>query len=143
MPWWGWIVLGAVLLGSETLVTTEFYLVLLGAAALAMGLLGLAGFEGPIWSQWVQFGALSVFFLVAFRRRVWGRLMARQHNPEEHLIDEVAVTDEAIPPGGTGRAQLRGSFWTVQNQGDTPLDAGARVRVKRVEGLTLHVESES
>ena len=143
MPWWGWIVLGAVLLGSETLVTTEFYLVLLGAAALTMGLLGLAGFEGPIWSQWVQFGVLSVFFLVAFRRRVWARLMERQENPEEHLIDEVVVTEEAIPPGGTGRAQLRGSYWTVQNDGETPLDAGARARVNRVEGLTLHVESES
>jgi len=143
MPWWGWIVLGAVLLLSETVVTSEFYLVLLGAAALTMGLLGLAGFEGPVWSQWVQFGVLSVFFLVVFRRRVWSRLMARQDNPEEHLINEIAVTEEAIPPGGSGRAQLRGSFWTVQNQGDTPLDAGARVRVKRVEGLVLHVESES
>jgi membrane protein implicated in regulation of membrane protease activity len=143
MPWWGWIVLGAVLLLSETVVTSEFYLVLLGAAALTMGLLGLAGFEGPVWSQWVQFGVLSVFFLVAFRRRVWNRLMARQDNPEEHLINEIAVTEEAIPPGGSGRAQLRGSHWTVQNQGDTPLDAGARVRVKRVAGLVLHVERES
>ena len=143
MPWWGWIVLGAVLLASEMLVTAEFYLVLLGVAALTMGILGLAGFEGPVWSQWVQFGALSVFFLVAFRRRVWGRLMARQEKPEEHLIDEVVVTEDLIPPGGLGRAQLRGSSWTVRNNGETPLDAGERARVTRVEGLVLHVESES
>ena len=143
MPWWGWIVLGAVLLASEMLVTAEFYLVLLGVAALTMGLLGLAGFEGPVWSQWVLFGVLSVFFLVAFRRRVWSRLMARQDNPEEHLIDEVVVTEEAIPPGRTGRAQLRGSSWTVRNQGDTPLEAGARARVVRVDGLFLHVERET
>jgi membrane protein implicated in regulation of membrane protease activity len=143
MPWWGWIVLGAVLLASEMAVTTQFYLVLLGVAALVMGLLGMAGLEGPIWMQWIQFGALSVFFFVAFRRRVWRRVMERQDKLEENLIDEVAVTEESIPPGGTGRAQLRGSFWTVRNQGDTPLDAGARARVKRVEGLLLHVERET
>ncbi len=143
MPWWGWIVIGALLLASEMAVTTQFYLVLLGAAALVMGILGMAGLEGPIWMQWVQFGALSVFFFVAFRRRVWRRVMERQDTLGENLIDEVAVTEEAIPPGETGRAQLRGSPWTVRNQGDMPLDAGARTRVKRVEGLLLHVERET
>ena len=143
MPWWGWIVLGAVLLASEMVVTTEFYLVLLGAAALVMGLLGMAGLEGPIWLQWIQFGAISVFFFVAFRRRVWRRVMERQDKLKEPLIDEVGVTEEAIPSGGTGRIELRGSFWTVRNQGDTPLEAGARARVVRVDGLFLYVERES
>lgn len=143
MPWWGWIVVGAVLLASEMVVTTQFYLVLLGAAALVMGLLGMAGLEGPIWMQWVQFGALSVFFFVAFRRRVWRRVMERQDKLKEPLIDEVGVAEEAIPPGGTGRIELRGSFWTVRNQGNTPLEAGARARVVRVDGLFLHVEREA
>ena len=38
MPFWGWIVVGAALLGAETVVNAQFYLVFLGGAALATGL---------------------------------------------------------------------------------------------------------
>ena len=34
MPWWGWITIGAILLGSEMLlIDAQFYLVFLGLAA--------------------------------------------------------------------------------------------------------------
>ena len=54
MPWWGWILVAAILLGSELFVTTEFYLVFLGVAALAVGLFGLLAFEPPAWQQWLN-----------------------------------------------------------------------------------------
>ena len=39
MPWWGWIVVGVVLLAAELLaIEAQFYLVLLGVAALLTGL---------------------------------------------------------------------------------------------------------
>ena len=41
MPWWGWVVVGAALLGAEIVVPTDFYLVFLGLSALAVGLVGL------------------------------------------------------------------------------------------------------
>lgn len=35
MPWWGWIVIGALLLGAELMVIeAEFFLVFIGVAAL-------------------------------------------------------------------------------------------------------------
>ena len=44
MHWWVWIVIGAILLGSElAFVEAQFYLVFLGAAALVVGLLDFAG----------------------------------------------------------------------------------------------------
>ena len=45
MPWWGWVVVGAALLGAEIVVPTDFYLVFLGLSALAVGLVGAAGLE--------------------------------------------------------------------------------------------------
>jgi hypothetical protein len=37
MPFWGWIVAGALLLGAETVVDAQFYLVFLGSAAVLTG----------------------------------------------------------------------------------------------------------
>ena len=58
MPWWGWVVVGAVLLGSELFVTADFYLVFLGIAALAVGLAALAGWPEVPWQQWALFAVL-------------------------------------------------------------------------------------
>jgi membrane protein implicated in regulation of membrane protease activity len=60
MPWWGWIVVGAALLGAETIVDAQFYLVFFGVAALLTGALGAAGMAGPVWMQWAIFGVLCV-----------------------------------------------------------------------------------
>ena len=39
MPWWGWIIFGALLLGSELLIVDAgFYLVFIGIAAAITGL---------------------------------------------------------------------------------------------------------
>ncbi len=145
MPWWGWIVVGALLLGAELLVPADFYLVFFGVAALAVGLLGLAGLSGPSALQWALFGALSVGGLVIFRRRVRDRF--RVFLPvgpaEEDLLGATAIAQELLPPGATGRVELRGSTWSARNAGDAPLEPGARTRVERVEGLLLHVRRES
>ena len=55
MPWWGWLVIGAMLLGAEIIVTTDFYLAVLGVAALSVGLVSALGLETP-WMQWALFG---------------------------------------------------------------------------------------
>ena len=39
MTWWGWIIAGAILLGAElAFVSAQFYLVLIGSAAILVGL---------------------------------------------------------------------------------------------------------
>ena len=54
MQWWGWVTVGAVLLGSElTFVNAQFYLVFVGGAALIVGLLVLAGTPAADWVQWL------------------------------------------------------------------------------------------
>ena len=142
MPWWGWMVVGVVLLGAESVVSTEFYLAILGIAAVVVGIIGLAGVTSPAWVQWLTFGLLSVAFIVTFRRRIWSR-MAGASGASAPLIGETAVAQHDIAPGAQGQAELRGTVWTIRNVGDTALTDGARARVVDVEGLLLHVRGES
>jgi membrane protein implicated in regulation of membrane protease activity len=144
MPWWGWVVVGAVLLGAEIVVPTDFYLVFLGLSAIAVGFLGVVGLEGPPWVQWALFGLFSVVSLVFFRRHVRARFTQSGSDPrvDDTLVGEVATVQETLAPGSTGRAELRGTTWTVRNAEPTPLPAGSRARVERVEGLLLHLRAE-
>ena len=143
MPWWGWVVVGAVLLAAELFVIpTDFFLVFLGFAAFLVGLLGLAGVALPEWGQWATFAVLAVVLLVFFR----GWLRARFPKPtraDDTLVGEIAVAREALAAGATGRIELRGTTWSARNAGDAALAPGDRARVERVEGLTLHVRRES
>jgi membrane protein implicated in regulation of membrane protease activity len=141
MPWWGWIVVGAVLLAAELFVVpTDFYLVFLGAAAIAVGLVGMVGIGLPEWGQFALFGVLSVVALVFFRG--WFKRRWPSEPParvDDTLAGEVGTAIEALAPGATGRVELRGVPWSARNAGADAIAAGARVRVERVEGLTLLV----
>ena len=70
MPWWGWIVVGTLLLGAELFVIpTDFFLVFLGTSAIAVGAIAWTGLVGSASVEWLLFAALSVISLVFFRAR--------------------------------------------------------------------------
>jgi hypothetical protein len=139
MPWWGWIVVGVVLLGGEIVADAQFYLVFLGVAAILVGLLGVAGLSGGIAMQWAIYGLLAVVLLLGFRGRVYGKLRGANPPGHETIIGEVAIAQEAIAPGAIGRAELRGSAWSARNVGSEALAKGQRAQVVRMEGLMLDV----
>jgi hypothetical protein len=140
MAWWIWVVLGAALLAAELfLIDAQFYLVFLGAAAIAVGFAGAAGLEAA-WLQWLVFAALSVLLLFGFRGRLYAKLRPGGAGiAEDSLAGETGVAREALAPGARGSAELRGTTWTAHNVGTEPIAAGARIRVERSEGLVLHV----
>jgi membrane protein implicated in regulation of membrane protease activity len=141
MPWWGWVLVGAILLASELFVTTEFYLVFLGAAAVAVGLAAYF-LDLGVWQQWAVFAVLAVVFLVGFRRRL-KELMAHSEDPvRDSIVGEHATVSSRIEPGRTGTVELRGSRWTARNTGDAPLEPGDRVRAVALDGLMLDVRRE-
>lgn len=144
MPWWGWILVGAVLLGSELFVTTEFYLVVFGVSAMAVGLLA-ATFDLAAWGQWGAFAVLAVVFLAFFRARIWNWMQRqqRQDRPQDGVVGEYATISGRIEPGATGRADLRGAVWTVRNVGDTALLPGDRARAQKMDGLIIEVRGGS
>ena len=138
MPWWGWIVLGAIILISEIIVSTDFYLVFFAAGAVIVGLLGLLGVSLPAFAQWLLFASLSIGILVLFRARLRRKIKTREHEVD-NLEQEIAVATEVIAVGATGQAELRGSTWQARNIDTMDLKAGDRCRVDRVDGLVLSI----
>ena len=61
----------------------------------------------------------------------------------DSLVGELAVAAGPIAAGQYGRAELRGSTWTVGNVGDGAVVAGERCRVVAVRGLELDIRSEA
>lgn len=141
MPWWGWMVTGTLLLGAELFgVNAQFYLVFIGAAAIAVGALDLAGVYLPEWAQWLAFALLSLGCMALFRARLYRRLRAHPGQVEERLIIGDRITlSERVPPHGNCRVEYRGSFWSARNTDTTALEAGAEAEVWEVAGLTLHI----
>jgi membrane protein implicated in regulation of membrane protease activity len=140
MHWWAWIAVGAILLGSElTFVNAQFYLVFIGASALVVGFLGLAGFELGIWAQWAAFAVLSLGSMLTFRRRVYEKLRPRLPGMKAGPAGDTLTLPEALPPGESCRVEYRGTSWSALNGGTAPIAAGGRARIDRIDGLTLIV----
>jgi membrane protein implicated in regulation of membrane protease activity len=144
MPWWGWIAVGAILLVAEmTFVDLEFYLVLLGASALIVGLLELSGLGLVAWQQWVVFAGLAIGSLVFFRRRVYSMLRPpAEREIAEGVEGDLATAIDEIAPGARGAVTMRGTTWTARNLGNAPIPAGTRCRVTRAHGLELEIHAE-
>ncbi len=140
MPWWGWMIFGAFLLGSELLgVDAAFYLVFIGLAAILTGFIEVAGIELEPWIQWLIFAGLGLFSMVVFRKKVYEKLRGGGVGYEVGPAGEFVRMVETLQPGDSGRLSYRGTDWTVVNDGDTAVEEGSNVRIDRVDGLTLKV----
>jgi membrane protein implicated in regulation of membrane protease activity len=144
MVWWLWVLVGLGLLSFEVLAPTGFFAVFFGLAALVVGALTGLGLSGPPWLQWLLFSGISVTFVLLLRRPLLARVKpARALPPIDSLLGEVATLLEDLPPGAVGRAELRGSGWTVRSVEPKTLAKGARCRVERVDGFTLWIRPEA
>src|SRR5678815_4339636 len=105
MPWWGWIVVGALLLAAEIFVIpTDFYLVFFGTSAIAVGAIAWLGLGLPSTVEWLLFAALSIVSLVFFRSRLAARWRpAANARVDDTLVGEQGVALAAIAPGAAGR----------------------------------------
>src|SRR5688572_7746562 len=139
MPWWGWLVAGAILLAVEMFVLdAQFYLVFLGISAGLVGLLGLAGINLPEWMQWLTFSVLALVTMVAFRKQLYQLVRGRVGAVEERLTlgDRVTVPVR-LEPSQTCRVDYRGSSWTARNVDEIAIEAGREAIIARVDGLIL------
>ena len=143
MPWWGWVVFGAFLLGSELLfVDAAFYLVFIGASAIFVGLLGLAGVTLDLWAQWLLFSVLAVVTMVFFRKSLYEKLRGGTSDYKERLVGDIIHLEETIGPGESCRLTYQGTTWTVVNRGTKIMEKGSDVAIDHVDGTTIIVLEE-
>jgi hypothetical protein len=143
MIWWGWMLLGVVLLSAELFaVDAQFYLVFLGVSAALVGLAATLGIALPEWGQWLTFASLSLFFFFTFRRTLYTKIRGGGEGYPETIAGETISLDNDLAPGSEARTQYRGSGWTVRNVDTKTISGGGRAKVVKVEGITLHVVAE-
>jgi inner membrane protein len=142
MQWWAWVAGGGILLGAElAVVDAQFYLVLLGASAMVVGLASLVDADLPVWLQWLVFSVLAVASMVTFRRRVYERMRPKLPLMRTGPAGDTLIVPQELPPGGTCRIEYRGTTWSAVNGGDSPIAADSRAHIVRVDGLTLVLQS--
>jgi membrane protein implicated in regulation of membrane protease activity len=139
MIWWLWVVAGILLLAFEMATPGGLFALFFGVSALIVAPLAAFGFPEAV--QWFAFSALSLAGLLTLRGRLLRRL-SRHPTAQADLIGEHALLLSDLPAGAEGKAELRGTTWTVRTSSELPLRTGQRCLVERVDGLTLWVDAE-
>ena len=139
------IVLAIALFVLEAKYPTHGVLGIGGVIAMVLGALMLV--RSPITgggvSGWIAIAvaipfAMIVIFLarLVLRSRTW-----KVSTGKEELVGvEGEVTEPVGPSGATGMVFVHGELWRAATSNGATIPKGARVRVKKIEGLLLHVE---
>ncbi|MEN7341372.1 MAG: NfeD family protein [Pseudomonadota bacterium] len=144
MVWWGWIVLGLVLMAAElALVDVAFYLLFIGLAAIATGLVSLAGIPLPGAAEWILFGVLAAVMTVFFRKTVYEKLRGEPIGFEDTVDGRQVSILEDVEAGGETRVEFRGSRWDATNVGAATLKAGDKAIILKARGSRLEIDARA
>ncbi|MGH9758206.1 MAG: NfeD family protein [Candidatus Acidiferrales bacterium] len=138
------IVCSLVLFVLEAKFPTHGVLGVGGVIAMVLGALFLV--RSPLTGMGVSLGtALGVAIPVAVIVIILMRLVLRsfawkQSTGREELMGVDADVTEAIEGGGAGMVFIHGELWRAVGLGGQSISKGARVRVRKITGLTLEVE---
>jgi len=140
MNWWGWIVIGTLLLGAELFaIDMQFYLVFIGIGAIITGLVAWMVPSLPSWLPWLIFAVLSITSMYTIRRRLYEKIRGRGGELADSAAGgHVAITEETAP-GHSTRTEYRGTGWTAVNVGEDTIPAGATAVIVSIDGLNLKV----
>lgn len=143
MEWWLWAVAGVACLIFEILTPGGFVVFFFGLGGIVTAAFVGARLGGPLWFQILLWIVSSVALLLLFRGKVLHLLGPKPGAFDmDSMVGTSAVAHVAIPAGGRGKVEARGSSWDAINEGHSNLEVGARGKVVKVEGLILHVKGE-
>ena len=140
-PDWLWLIGGVVLLIAE-LIVPGFFLIFIGAAAIATGiatlLIGL-----PLALQMAVFAVLAFLSVRIGGRRAYATRYDYSADPllndrAGRLLGKVVVVVQPVDAHG-GRVRVGDSEWSARGG---PAAAGERVRIVDIDGNCLKVEPE-
>jgi membrane protein implicated in regulation of membrane protease activity len=142
--WQVWFV-AALLLFVAEMIAPGFWLLSVAVGSLAAGIVSLIlpGVLAPT----LTFAAGTLLSLVGVRPFLLRRLHPGGRDIKTNvdaLAGRVGIVSERIDPStGKGRVVVEGEDWRAAALMDTPLEAGTRVMIVRVEGATLYVDKEA
>ncbi len=139
-PAWLWLIGGVVLLIAEV-IAPGFFLIFVGAAAIATGVFTLLFGLGAV----PQMALFALYALLAVM--IGRRFYANRHfpssdpllnDPSRRLVGKVVTVVSAVDDH-EGRVRLGDSDWSARGG---PAAVGERVRITGVDGNCLKVEAE-
>lgn len=101
-------------------------------------------FTDNFWVQLVVFLVVSCITFALVRPLVKRYINPRtQRTNADRLVGQEAIVTQTIDNlAGTGQASIAGQVWTARGEDNTPIEAGARVTVLRIEGVKLIVRAQ-
>ena len=140
-PAWLWLIGGVVLLIAEV-IAPGFFLMFIGAAAVATGLLSLLLPVG-LALQLAMFAILAVVIVRVGGRRAYASRYDYSPDPflndrGARLLGRVVVVVQPVDANG-GRVRVGDSEWSARGG---PAAIGERVRIVDIDGNCLKVEAE-
>ncbi len=141
--WWYWIVLGLCLVMSELVVPAFFVIwfgigaLLVGATLLLMPTLGMA-VQLTLWA------GLSTLLVIFWFRYLKPKTVSLAGSSSAQAIGEVGLLVSDLCPDSRGQVRfqkpvLGSDLWECY--AETPIKAGERVRVVKIEGHFIKVEA--
>jgi membrane protein implicated in regulation of membrane protease activity len=141
MSWSFWLIFGLGLLVFEILTPGGFFTVFFGLAAFVVAALVWMGVLDSGSGQWLAFGVLGTLLILTLRPLV--RKKFETNTPKvDQLIGQTAIAMETLDMNGRGKVELRGTTWSAVYSGSGSVLKGDRLRVTKVDGLSLIVEKE-
>jgi membrane protein implicated in regulation of membrane protease activity len=141
MSWSLWVIFGLGLLVFEILTPGGFFTFFFGLAAFMVAGLVWLGVLGTGASQWLVFAILGIVLIAALRPLV--RRKFETNSPKvDQIVGQTAIALEALDGNGRGKVELRGTSWSAVYPGAGSILKGDRLRVTKVDGLSLIVEKE-
>jgi len=139
-PGWVWLIGGVLLLIAEV-IAPGFFLVFLGAAAMATGLFTVL-FDLGLAPQLALFALYSIIAVMA-GRKVYANRSSDSADPllndrSARLVGKIVTVVSEVDDHG-GRVRVGDSEWSARGG---PAPAGDRVRITGVDGNCLLVEAE-
>ena len=137
------IILALVLFILEAKFTSHGVLLVGGIASMLLGAMFLI--RSPLTPGGVSFGvALAATLPFAFLTVFLMRLVLKSRRwktatGKEEMIGEEGVVTTGLTAGGEGMIRVHGELWSAVSKENIP--AGTKVRVLRVDGLKLEVQS--
>jgi membrane protein implicated in regulation of membrane protease activity len=139
-PGWLWLIGGVLLLIAEV-IAPGFFLVFVGAAAMATGLFTVMFGLGAA-SQLALFALYAVIAVMVGRRFYANRAVDSSdpllNDRAARLVGRVVTVVEPVDDQ-SGRVRVGDSDWSARGG---PAAAGTRVRITGVDGNCLEVEAE-